>query len=80
MAALEQAALNMAENVTRLCKGSGASIRSQAQLMGIGHSSLQRMMRGSENVTVRSVAAVADHYGLSVAELLSGPEEVEADA
>lgn len=63
----------MLNNIVKLCKEKGISIRKLEQECGLGNATIRKWDKSSP--IVANVQKVADYFGVPVCELLEGEDE-----
>ena len=62
------------KNIEALCKQRGISISGLEKQLGFGNSTISKWAKSSP--TVERLAAVADYFGVTIDNILSGSKEV----
>ena len=66
----EQTKKRIAANLATVMKDRGASVRQLAKAIGESHSSVHTMIMGQNDSRVSMVAKAAEHFGITVDDLL----------
>jgi len=74
----EQLATAVGERVRHLRTRAGKGVREQARELGISASSLSMLENSRGGISLQRLQQVADHFGLTLTDLLSEPREADA--
>src|SRR5579872_400454 len=69
----EELARLVGQRIRRLRQRNGTSLRREAELTGVSQSALSVLENGRGGMSLAALQRVADHFGLSITDLLAAP-------
>jgi transcriptional regulator with XRE-family HTH domain len=76
----EELARIVGQRIRRLRQRDGLSLRRQAQLAGVSPSALSVLENGRGGMSLAALQRVANHFGLSITELLAAPPSTDGSS
>lgn len=73
----EELARTVGQRIRRLRQRGGISLRRQAELVGVAPSALSVLENGRGGMSLSTLQRVANHFGLSITELLAAPPTMD---